>query len=760
MNLKLKKVELVNIRVHKRLDFFPAENGITAICGPNGTGKSTIIDAIPWVLYGTKPGGFFRNWKNAKMARNGIDLKKDECYAAVEIEVDGDNLRIVRKIFNGGTTSLSVFEKNDDDQWNDEPIAGPAITSAYPYIRKKLNMDEKGFLAAIVVQQKQVDQLISTGPKERGKVIEKLTGITSLTVALNKVKEEHNFLKKSMNNSDVDEAGLEKIKKEYKDLLNRSNKLLVDYKEKTKQLDKNSNDLNDLKEKVEKTIKYQRVFQNITGKLEVINTKIESERNNLNRLLKSKDERKKSMNDIAFIDNFDEIKKELEFKREAFRKNDLELSQNISIHDEKNTRLHELEHIIDNSSFRTKKAVDNNRKDFVNELYLVNEDIKKNDSSRNRYYAKNDELKESIAVIKDGDGTCPTCLQEVHDKDTTIASLEKEIDTIANKLLSAENDSNKLLSQQKHLNDNIEYCDNIINSFDEKEQLTKDITSLNDKVKDLESSLKDKEYDLKSTEKIFSKIEKSDQIRKDYEKIFEECEESSNKIELLEKNKSILEGKIKGKKNVTDKDVDSLREKLQKDQGSYSQLELKTTKINGELNLLQEKKINLEKTIKINEDNIKKYKELLKSLETTSTSSSVIEEFRTNRIKNSVPVIESYASELLNRFTDGQYTQLKLDESFNATIFLSDGTEREVNALSGGELSAAAIALRLAISMLLNGDSSKNLIILDEVLVSQDVSRAELILQTIKDVCKGQVIIVAHNDEINSIADKTIELNS
>ena len=60
--------------------------------------------------------------------------------------------------------------------------------------------------------------------------------------------------------------------------------------------------------------------------------------------------------------------------------------------------------------------------------------------------------------------------------------------------------------------------------------------------------------------------------------------------------------------------------------------------------------------------------------------------------------------------------------------------------------------------MLLNSSSSHNLLILDEILVSQDAERTEKILATLKDVCKGQVIIIAHNDNISSIADSVFEI--
>ena len=57
--------------------------------------------------------------------------------------------------------------------------------------------------------------------------------------------------------------------------------------------------------------------------------------------------------------------------------------------------------------------------------------------------------------------------------------------------------------------------------------------------------------------------------------------------------------------------------------------------------------------------------------------------------------------------------------------------------------------------MLLNS-SEKNVIILDEVLVSMDEDRARQIMETISSMSNAQVIFIAHNNDINSVADKTV----
>ena len=68
-----------------------------------------------------------------------------------------------------------------------------------------------------------------------------------------------------------------------------------------------------------------------------------------------------------------------------------------------------------------------------------------------------------------------------------------------------------------------------------------------------------------------------------------------------------------------------------------------------------------------------------------------------------------------------------------------------------------AIALRLAISLFLNGNSN-GLIVMDEVLVSQSKNREQNILDTIANLNNSQIILIAHSDLANSLADKTFSL--
>ena len=59
-----------------------------------------------------------------------------------------------------------------------------------------------------------------------------------------------------------------------------------------------------------------------------------------------------------------------------------------------------------------------------------------------------------------------------------------------------------------------------------------------------------------------------------------------------------------------------------------------------------------------------------------------------------------------------------------------------------------------------SNSSEKSLLILDEVLVSMDEDRSRQIMETIGSMTNSQVIFIAHNSDINSVADKTVLVKS
>lgn len=121
------------------------------------------------------------------------------------------------------------------------------------------------------------------------------------------------------------------------------------------------------------------------------------------------------------------------------------------------------------------------------------------------------------------------------------------------------------------------------------------------------------------------------------------------------------------------------------------------------------------------------------------------------------PDLEARASENLSLLTAGRYVSLELDEQFQATL-RDDDTRKTV--ISGGEEDVVALALRLALSELIQERNGRplSLLVLDEVFGSLDADRRQSVLDRLASL-KGrfqQILVISHIEEINQVADQCL----
>jgi exonuclease SbcC len=126
--------------------------------------------------------------------------------------------------------------------------------------------------------------------------------------------------------------------------------------------------------------------------------------------------------------------------------------------------------------------------------------------------------------------------------------------------------------------------------------------------------------------------------------------------------------------------------------------------------------------------------------------------------KQIVPELAARASENLSLFTAGRYLQLKLDERTFRPSIIDGDTEKRV--ISGGEEDIVALALRLALSELIQERQGRpmSLLILDEVFGSLDQERRQNLLDrlvAIRDRFQ-QILVISHIEDINQVADRCI----
>jgi len=190
-------------------------DGITALLGPNGCGKSNVVDAIKWVLAENRS----KNLRADKMEDvifNGTEQRAALNAAEVTLTlsndkgllpIDDDEVAITRRIYRSG----------DQEYFINRRPAGPTE------IRKLFLDTGVGKAAYSVMEQGKIDQILSSKPEDRRYLFEEAAGISRSKAECAEAERE---LERTRQNMIQIEIALNEIKKQYETLKIQSEKTL------------------------------------------------------------------------------------------------------------------------------------------------------------------------------------------------------------------------------------------------------------------------------------------------------------------------------------------------------------------------------------------------------------------------------------------------------------------------------------------------------------------------------------------------------
>jgi exonuclease SbcC len=202
----IKSVELGNFISHAetKLDF---EEGVTVFVGHNGAGKSSVIDAITFALFGEHT-----RKSNKGLIRRGTS----QAYAKINFSANGRDYEAVRKIDSKGTLSAQFAEIRNGQQI---PLAtgerkqfGESMTEQ---IESRLGLDFTKLKVASIVQQGELNAIIKAKPKEFKELLNAIIGIDKLDLASDALKiVQKNFRHSIQQKIGYDDTHLDMLQKE------------------------------------------------------------------------------------------------------------------------------------------------------------------------------------------------------------------------------------------------------------------------------------------------------------------------------------------------------------------------------------------------------------------------------------------------------------------------------------------------------------------------------------------------------------------
>ena len=203
----LKSIEVFGFKSFadkSRIEFSP---GISALLGPNGCGKSNVVDAVKWVL-GEQASKSLRAERMEDVLFNGTESRKALNVAEVSLTLSNDagllaldvaEVEIKRRLFRSGSSEYFI---------NGTPVR-------LKDLRELFYDTGIGKSAYSIMEQGKIDQVLSTKPEERRTIFEEAAAITKFKA---KGQEAERKLERTLENISQVRNILAEVERRYKTL--------------------------------------------------------------------------------------------------------------------------------------------------------------------------------------------------------------------------------------------------------------------------------------------------------------------------------------------------------------------------------------------------------------------------------------------------------------------------------------------------------------------------------------------------------------
>lgn len=770
--IELVSVEVTNFRSFSHAFFSPLGigQGMTAINGQNGMGKSSIVHAIVWALYGVTPDG----------VRVGA-LRRQGSEGDVEVKIifrhDGQNVQVVRGLRGRNDTTIASISVDDVEQTN---VSAKTATN---WVSTRLGLDSDAFLIAFVVRQKELDNLVRARPADRRKTIERLAGIERMSAALDRARQDSRQAQRLLDalpeGSDpaTDEAAVASAGH----LVDHTSAVL----EKANQKHEEASEASSLAEA--EVVSARTALEAVSSAKyarDLADQKIDALTVDVDRLEKAS----------VGAGNVEEYLAVARKAREALTAAEQTIASVASLVNRANsdaaraasakTTLDSAEETRENAT-KAFAAIAESLADFPEDLETQASqsaaEVSRLTDERGAARGEWDRLKKAIDTLTAAAAThgaeCPTCSHPLTDADSLVASLTEALNSIQERGRRITEELKVVEERSKDL------AQMVTNEATLKARLTAGSDAISASTRNFEKA--QEAFETASAEAFTSANEASvatsaaesatsslptlktaDSEAQAALRQAEGAEEAAaqlveartrftNAEAALTEAESILSKALERAGDIQITQIEQVARTAQ----NAAQVASEAASQARTANMLAQRDLEAaEENLRRSKAAADARKSALAEVERTSAVSSSLDEFRRDRLARLTPELSEVASDFVSRMTDGKYTSVMLDEDFTPVLTDASGAERPVAWLSGGEESAVALALRVAIGEVLAGQRG-GLLILDEVLTAQDQNRRQATMAAIRALPR-QVITINHISEATDMVDLVAEVIS
>jgi exonuclease SbcC len=247
---------------------------MAALVGNNGAGKSALLDAVTWALFGKARSG------NDQLLRQGAN----EMSVTFEFEVEGQLYRVRRRFSRKSRTHTVVLEQQlDGKRWR--PIVTESkVRAVDEEIQRLLGMDYDTFVNTVFMPQGRSGEFMNLDPSERRDLLAQLLGLEDYEKLAEKARERAKTL-----SGQISEG--EKYLKDIESELSQKPQIVAEFEKKQRERDHAEQVLRQMDEEIahvqstrENLLAVKARLELLRSEKQTIQKQIESDQKDLNEL--------------------------------------------------------------------------------------------------------------------------------------------------------------------------------------------------------------------------------------------------------------------------------------------------------------------------------------------------------------------------------------------------------------------------------------------------------------------------------------------
>ena len=786
-------IESIMTRGFRRLQLeqpVTLEKGLTIIRGSNEAGKSTLIEAILFGLYGDAnlPNNFRKPIVGAGRVTLSDLIAHGARRAVIEVvfKVGDRRYKVYRVIERRGQSASQVEARLIDLTAN--RIIATGVQPVAREVEKIIGVSWKEMLATNIVAQKDLEHLINLGTRGREAIINMMMGLESFNEAKKRAIEEKNRLTRELESTEKELENKRELLKELEKTKEQYDKYMKEKESLERQLPKVEEKL----DQIEKTTSY---LENLYNYLDEKKRLDEARKTTENLLQKIREEIAEK------VEQRRNLKERLESARSEQNKEEETLKNVTQKHQEKVESLNGLKSVLskleklETEHNQIQTALGNRERDLRR---LAEELGMEPESPVGRWKAEVEKKTEisgltarqlgppillvlltiplfffiglpAIALLVLGLGLLGYEYHKVQTRRLQHASILVKLKDAEKWSMDVENYKKELQRLTSEIHDVIEQLPNnykeglgggigeIYDSLkttvetieQETSKLSQEIARLNTLIEQRKKNIEDYEDRLESLEKEIGDKQKEFE---DKQKELREIEEQLSSLSPPDQSLAIPE--LQDSENL--EEVEKILKEYQNSRDSLreqkTQLE---TRLKAIKNFIEENRERVERLDEVKQD-IEKLEETISEMKPQIEALGIIITSFSNiskKLRESfAPSVEQLMGRIVNAITDGRYKAVKIDPpTYDIQVFDAQaGRFLPRNIYSGGTNDQFLLAMRIAFTLaLLRGAKGTypRFLFLDEPLGSSDPERRRRILRLLSEELTKyfeQIILITH----------------